>query len=155
MVFSINPYVKIWPPLWPHSYPGVMILTNLNLHHLRLLLHKLLQLFWPIDFWTDFLKVSLEISRVVLEKKIKLWKLYDDDNNWQILNRKALLSLQLRWVKNSFFLFFLSHLVYSHSQISYTVLLDSCTLYQRYLLGCRWKIQWNSYNRSLYLLDTS
>ena len=49
----------------------------------------------------------VDIGPVVLEKKMKMWKVYDsDDNNnddnddGQILIRKSHLSLRLRWAKN-------------------------------------------------------
>ena len=41
----------------------------------------------------------IEIRPVVLEKKMKMWKVNDnnnDNNNWQILIKKAHLNLQLR-----------------------------------------------------------
>ena len=56
----------------------------------------------------------VEIGPVVLEKKMKLWKVYDkanDDANYNegqrtILLRKAHLSLRLRWALTSFLYFF-------------------------------------------------
>lgn len=41
------------PQMWPFHIPGIMILTNLNLHYLRLLPHKL-KLFWPKRFLRTF-----------------------------------------------------------------------------------------------------
>ena len=41
--------------------------------------------------------------KLVLEKKMKMWKVYDnnDNDNGQILIRKAHLSFRLRWAKNN------------------------------------------------------
>ena len=48
---------------------------------------------------------TVEIGRVVLEKNMKMWKVYDknddnDNDDGNILIRKAHLSLRLRWAKN-------------------------------------------------------
>ena len=52
-----------------------------------------------------FVPTLVEIGPVVLEKKMKMWKVYDenydnnenDDDDGQILIRKAHISLRLRW----------------------------------------------------------
>ena len=61
-------------------------------------------------FWTNLnplytrmLCAKFGWKPVVLGKKMKMWKVYDNDNHdgqGQILIRKAYLSLQLRWAKN-------------------------------------------------------
>lgn len=55
--FSKYLYVKIWPPplhCGPNLPPGILIWTNVNLHHLMMLLHKL-KPFWLNDSWNvDF-----------------------------------------------------------------------------------------------------
>ena len=71
------------------------------------------------EIWIPFIQgcfVSnfVEIGPVVFEKKMKLWKVYDnanDDANYNegqrtILLRKAHLSLRLRWALTSFLYFF-------------------------------------------------
>ena len=52
-----------------------------------------------------FVPSLVEIDTVVLEKKMKMWKVYNNDNNnidrqQTNLIRKAHLSLRLRWAKN-------------------------------------------------------
>ena len=52
-----------------------------------------------------FVPSLVEIGPVVLEKNLKMWKVYDknddnDNDDGQIFIRKAQLSLQLRWAKN-------------------------------------------------------
>ena len=56
-----------------------------------------------------FVSNLIEIGQVVLEKEIKMWKVYDDNNNGnedgqriKILISKARLRLRLRWVKTVF-----------------------------------------------------
>ena len=70
----ISPWKREGPFLW----------RNTNPHHPRM-----------------FLPSLVEIGPVVLEKKIKMWKIYDkDDNDHEqetIFTRKAHLSLSLRW----------------------------------------------------------
>ena len=60
-----------------------------------------------------FLQSLVEIGPVVLEKKMKMWRVYDNNDNGdngQIVIRKANLSLRLRWAKteipwNHFYLY--------------------------------------------------
>ena len=47
-----------------------------------------------------FVPSLVEISPVVLEKKMKMWKVYANDDDRQISIRKVHLSLRLRWAKN-------------------------------------------------------
>jgi len=49
---------------------------------------------------TKWLPSLVEIGPVILEKKMKMWKVFNDDANRQILSRKSHLSFQLRWAKN-------------------------------------------------------
>ena len=71
----ISPWKRLWPFIW----------TNLHPLHPRMLCAKL-----------------VEIGSVVLEKKLKMWKIYDNndyDGHWQIVIRKSHFSLWLRWAK--------------------------------------------------------
>ena len=57
---------------------------------------------WLCTTQLYFVRRLVENGTVVLEKKTNIWKVYDDDDKQrtgQILNRKAHLSLQLRWAK--------------------------------------------------------
>lgn len=74
----------------------------------------ILKRIWPF-FWTNLKALPPRMlcakfgfgCPVILEKKIKIWKVYDD-NNRQICIRKAHKCLWLRWAKKrTFFLFIL------------------------------------------------
>lgn len=116
--FSVHSYITFWPPPLPsmaHNTPwdyDKNKWTNLNLlkntHNISTILNHLpsnlilvlclnnykhLKLFF---FLGCIVPSSVEISSMVLAKMIKKGKNYYNDNG-QILNWKAYLSLQLRW----------------------------------------------------------
>ena len=57
------------------------------------------KLVWPF-MWTNFVPSLVEIGPVVLEKMIKLWKVYRQTDRWQAI-RKAHLCFQLKWAKKN------------------------------------------------------